>query len=134
MKIRANPGLITVYILVAACLTYNLGASAQALRSTEVSLYFLDTEELKLATERRTINQAANTVEQIRLTIVELVKGPFDFNRSRILPAVDSREKPASSLGIDREGALPRDVFPPLPPETCLMKPRNSLLLRPVVA
>ena len=77
MRIRVNPGLVMVYILLAACLIYNLSAYAQAPRSTEVSLYFLDTEELKLATERRNINQAANTVEQIRLTIVELVKGPL---------------------------------------------------------
>ncbi len=77
MKARVNTGLIIAYVLLAACLTYNLSASAQAPRSTEVSLYFLDTEELKLVIERRTINQAANTVEQIRLTIVELAKGPL---------------------------------------------------------
>ena len=44
--------------------------------STEISLYFADPEILGLSTEKRTVNQAANTVEQIRLTIVELVNGP----------------------------------------------------------
>ena len=36
----------------------------------------MDADELKLVVEKRTINQAANTVEQIRLTVAELIKGP----------------------------------------------------------
>ena len=45
-------------------------------RSTGVFLYFMDTEELRLVTERRTISQAANTVEQIKLTVAGLIEGP----------------------------------------------------------
>jgi spore germination protein GerM len=45
-------------------------------RSTGVFLYFMDTDELRLVAERRTINQAANTVEQIKLTVAGLIEGP----------------------------------------------------------
>jgi len=49
---------------------------AQASRSTEISLYFLSAEEPKLAVEKRIINQAANTLDQVKLTVVELIRGP----------------------------------------------------------
>jgi germination protein M len=44
--------------------------------ATEISLYFADAEALKLSAEKRTVNQAENTVEQIRLVVLELIKGP----------------------------------------------------------
>jgi len=52
------------------------GASAEVSRSTEISLYFLDTNELKLVAEKRSISQAESTVDQIKLTVAELIKGP----------------------------------------------------------
>ena len=52
------------------------GVPVETPGSTEISLYFADPEVLKLSTEKRTISQAANTVEQVRLTVVELTKGP----------------------------------------------------------
>lgn len=52
------------------------GVSVETPGSTEIFLYFAHPEVLKLSTEKRTISQAANTVEQVRLTIVELIKGP----------------------------------------------------------
>jgi len=36
----------------------------------------MDTDELKLVAERRTIDQATNTVEQIKLTVAGLIEGP----------------------------------------------------------
>ena len=50
--------------------------SAQASSSTEVSLYFVSAEEPKLAVEKRIIGQAASTVEQMKLTVAELIRGP----------------------------------------------------------
>ncbi len=52
------------------------GVPVETPGSTEISLYFADPEVLKLSTEKRTINQVTNTVEQVRLTVVELIKGP----------------------------------------------------------
>lgn len=52
------------------------GDPVEVLGSTEISLYFADTEALKLVVEKRTVNQSANTVEQVKSTIVELIKGP----------------------------------------------------------
>jgi len=59
-------------------------AFAQASRSTEVSLYFVDAEEVKLVAEKRTITQAASTVEQIKLTVAELIEGPI----SALIPTI----------------------------------------------
>jgi spore germination protein GerM len=60
--------------------------------STEVTLYFLHTEELKLATEKRAISQAANTVEQIKLTVAELIKGPTTMLERTIPEETQVRE------------------------------------------
>lgn len=50
---------------------------AQDLGTTDVSLYFLDPEGSRLVVEKRTIKQTANTMEQIKLTVAELIKGPM---------------------------------------------------------
>ena len=65
---------------------------AQVSRSTTVSLYFVDVEELKLVAERRTISRAASTVEQIKLTVTELVKGPKTDLISTIPEETEVRE------------------------------------------
>ncbi len=52
------------------------GPSVETPGDTEISLYFADVEALKLSAERRTVNQAENTVEQMRLVVLELIKGP----------------------------------------------------------
>lgn len=52
------------------------GAPAHAPGSTEISLYFADADGLGLLAEKRAVSQAANIVEQIRSTVVELIRGP----------------------------------------------------------
>ena len=66
---------LVICVLVVADFTHE-DMFAGVPRSTEVSLYFVDTEELELVAERRTIDQAASTVEQMKLTVAELIKGP----------------------------------------------------------
>jgi len=88
---HVNPWLVVFWVLAAAAFAYEY-ALAEAQRMTMVSLYFMDAEKLELAAERRTINQAANTVEQIRLTVVELIKGPTTTLVSTIPEETEVRE------------------------------------------
>ena len=73
--------------------------SAQEARSTEVSLYFVDAEELKLAVETRIIDHPSNVVEQIRLTIGELIKGPTQA----LIPTIPSETK-LQEVFLDERG------------------------------
>ncbi len=69
--------LIQPIVCVLAVVSFaHEGAPVEMPNSTEMSLCFVDTEVLKLMTERRIVSQAANTVEQIKSAIVELIKGP----------------------------------------------------------
>jgi len=52
-----------------------IGLLAQTPQSTEVYLYFVDTDNLELVTEKRAVSQADNIVDQIKLTLGELIKG-----------------------------------------------------------
>jgi spore germination protein GerM len=74
------------------------GASA-ASRSTEVSLYFLDTEELRLVAEKRTISQATSTVEQVKLTVAGLIEGPV----SALIPTIPE-ETEVREVFLDEKG------------------------------
>lgn len=88
---RVNLWLVVFWVLAAAAFACEY-ALAEAQRTTMVSLYFMDAEKLELAAERRTINQAANTVEQIKLTVVELIKGPTTALVSTIPEETEVRE------------------------------------------
>ena len=68
--------LVYFTIFMLAVVTFARGAPVEVPTSTEISLYFADTELPKLVVEKRTINQAANIVEQIKSTVAELIKGP----------------------------------------------------------
>jgi len=90
--------LIAVCVLTAAgfvCINAFAGPSSL----TEVSLYFVDAEELKLVAERRTIIQAENTVEQIKLTVVELAKGP----KTALMPVIPE-ETSVQQVFLDEKG------------------------------
>jgi hypothetical protein len=65
-----------VFIALTCCLFTQSDSFAQVASSTTVSLYFLDNESLRLSVEKRAINKSPNTVEQAKLTIAELIKGP----------------------------------------------------------
>ena len=93
-------------ILVVFCVMVVAGFTcenllAQASRSTTVFLYFIDAEELKLASERRVIDKAANIVEQIRLTIVELIMGP-----TKDLISAIPEETEVNSVFLDEKGCV----------------------------
>ncbi len=62
--------------------------------STEVSLYFVHAEELKLVAERRALSQTANIVEQIKSTVTELIRG----SATALIPTIP-------------EGTVVREVF-----------------------
>ena len=91
--------LCLVVCMLTASSPVRMDVQAQASRLTEVSLYFLDTEELKLVAEKRTINQAVNTVEQIKLTLTELIKGP----NSSLIPTIPG-EAAVQEVFLDEKG------------------------------
>lgn len=91
IKNRKSKILAMVCILAAAIFAHE-DVFAQAPRSTEVSLYFMDAEELKLMVEKRTIGQAVNIVEQMKLTVAELIKGPTTVLMSTIPEETKVRE------------------------------------------
>jgi hypothetical protein len=94
-------GLVSmaVCVLAALGLVYSGGLLAQVLGSTEVSLYFMDTREAKLVAERRTINQVANTVDQMKLAMTELIKGPA----STLMQTIP-RETEVREIFLDEKG------------------------------
>jgi spore germination protein GerM len=72
---------------------------AQIPRSTTVSLYFMDVEELKLTAEKREISQTATVVEQVKLTIAELIKGPS----TDLMPTIPE-ETEVRTVFLDEKG------------------------------
>ena len=79
------------YFIICA-LVASIVAAEAAPRSTQVSLYFMDTEELKLAVEKRSISQAETIIEQIKHTVAELIKGPTTALVSTIPGETEVRE------------------------------------------
>jgi germination protein M len=67
--------------------------------TTEVSLYFLDTYEQNLKSEKRSIKQAISTVEQAKLTLTELINGSTTGLASTISEGTELLE-----LFIDEKG------------------------------
>ena len=68
-----------IFSIVCALVVVGLARGGPPVESpdpAEISLYFVDTEELKLLVEKRTIDQSVSAVEQVRLTMVELISGP----------------------------------------------------------
>lgn len=75
------------------------GDPPEVLGSTEVSLYFADTETLGLVVEKRIINQKANTVEQVKSAILELIKGP-----TTALATTIPEETTVQAIFLDEKG------------------------------
>ena len=95
-----NHRLLCVMVCVLSAVGLVCGyLSAQEADSTKVSLYFVGTEELKLAVEKRTIDHASNIVEQIKLTIEELIKGPTQA----LMPTIPSETK-LQEVFLDERG------------------------------
>jgi spore germination protein GerM len=67
--------LSAICVLVLVSFAHEKGFT-QTPNSTVVSLYFMNAEESKLVAETRAIGRAENIVEQIKLTVAELIKGP----------------------------------------------------------
>ena len=82
---------------------------AQELRSTEVRLYFMDADGLKLAVEKRTITQFDNTIEQVKLVLTELIRGPM----TKLLPTIPP-ETGVKEVFIDEKGCAYIDFSPAL--------------------
>jgi len=74
-NIKSISVLIVICILSFVILTGGI-IFAQSSGETEVFLFFLKDNELELIQEKRVIAKATNTVEQVRLTITELINGP----------------------------------------------------------
>ena len=91
-KNRIELMFTAVCLLAVTGLAYSQGILEEPSRSTEVSLYFVVAREVKLVAERRTIGQVANTVEQIKLTMTELVKGPVSTLTHTIPRETEIRE------------------------------------------
>ena len=69
--------LVYSVVLVLAVASFARGGPpVETSVDSEVSLYFADVESLKLSIEKRTISQTENIVEQIKLVVSELTKGP----------------------------------------------------------
>ncbi len=69
--------------------------SAQDLQEPEtinVSLYFLDIENQRLVPERRTLDFSGNIIDQIKITLIELIRGPLTSLAHTIPQGVEVRE------------------------------------------
>ncbi|MBD3183575.1 hypothetical protein GF312_14880 [Candidatus Poribacteria bacterium] len=81
--IKYNAILITFLIFM------GLGFSeltAQSPGTTEISLYFMDSNVLRLIVEKRSIELIPNTVNQMKMVINELLKGPISAKLLACIP------------------------------------------------
>jgi len=62
------------------------------LDTIDMSLYFLDSEGQKLVPERRTVEYSGDITDQIKLVLIELIKGPVTGLAPTMPQGVDVRE------------------------------------------
>lgn len=67
--------------------------------TVNMSLYFLDNEDQRLVPERRTVDFSGNIIDQIKITIIELIRGPL----TSLVPTVP-REVELREVFLDEKG------------------------------
>ena len=80
-------------ILITSSIFNNMSAQdLQEPGTVNMNLYFLDVEDQRLVPERRTVDFSGNMIDQIKITTLELIRGPLTSLARTIPQGVELRE------------------------------------------
>ncbi len=86
-------GWLFCIILATSSIVNNMSAQDLPEPGTiTMSLYFLDNEDQRLVPERRTVDFSGNIIDQIKITLIELIRGPLTSLAHTIPQGVELKE------------------------------------------
>lgn len=92
LALNLLPWLVCI-ILATSSIVNNMSAQDLPEPGTiSMSLYFLNNEDQRLVPERRTVDFSGNIIDQIKITLIELIKGPLTGLAHTIPQGVELRE------------------------------------------